>query len=104
MKKYVRPIRTCRRCRKDKPHEAHGCCHSCYQIERREVSGPYGGRTGNPHGRGHSRTPDAVASRLDGYALIRPTVATRREAAQRLGISYRTASRYEALLNEKSDT
>lgn len=102
MKRYVRPVRKCRRCRKDKPHEAHGYCHSCYQIERRKDSGPYGGRTGNPYGRGHSRTPDAVESRVDDYRLLRSAGVKRAEAARRTGISYRTAERYDQRIKDQT--
>lgn len=97
--KYVRPSRICKRCGKDKPHEAHGLCKSCYGRRYPRQDAPNGVSTQH-----HSRTPDAVASRIEDYALIRPTVADHREAALRLGVSYRTILRYNRRLEEESNT
>lgn len=95
--KYVRPIRNCGHCHQDRPHEAHGLCKTCYSRRRYP-------RTDAPNGNStqrHSRSRDAVESRVDDYRLLRtdPRVS-RAEAARRVGISYRTAERYDQRLKD----
>jgi primosomal protein N' len=96
---YVRRKVRCERCKRDRPHVAFGLCGSCYRRRWPRCDSP----TGNPGGRGVSRAPDEVASRIEDYALLRSDRSvTRAEAARRVGISYKTAERYDRRLNEES--
>ena len=97
------PVRLCRGCGRHRPHWGRGLCRACWDADRRARFGRYEPNTGNPGGRGIPTAPDAVASRIEEYAYIRPHTRNRREAAARVGISYRTASRYEARLKEASN-
>lgn len=97
------PIRTCARCRRDRPHWAKNRCRSCYTHLLRSKAGRYDALTGNPGGRGVSTTADAIESRVEDYALLRSDRAvSRAEAARRVGISYRTALRYDQRLKDQA--
>ncbi|TDD32467.1 hypothetical protein E1287_22530 [Actinomadura sp. KC06] len=88
------------KCRKVKPHHARGECLGCYRKRYPKCDAPIG----NPGGKGQSRDPGAVASRVEDYAFVRSDRSvSRAEAAARVGISYRTAMRYDQRLNETSN-
>lgn len=85
--RYPRVI-TCDSCGEEKEHHARGWCASCWK--RWDYSG-----------RPESGPPPRKNGRWEEYAeLTREQHYTLREAAIRMGISHRTAQRYEAWLLE----
>ncbi|WP_289009372.1 hypothetical protein [uncultured Thermomonospora sp.] len=79
------PIRVCAECGREREHEAHGLCRTCYTRWRRRAALAAG------------RVP-RIAARVQDYAEVRSLGETRETACARLGISVRTAVRYEGLL------
>lgn len=80
----------CSHCRMVAEHEAHGWCHACYLLWT---------RAGRPDG----GPPPRRNGRYEEYrALTRDQHCTRREAAERMGISYRTAERYETRIGTQT--
>lgn len=92
-----RASRLCGRCKRVRPHVARDLCVSCYHYVRRPYV-PTGAGMGGP---GVLRDACSLAGRLEDYAEIRARHYTIGQAAKRLGVSVRTADRYEARLREK---
>lgn len=92
-----RARRLCSRCGRVRPHGGLGLCEGCYSYARRPYV-PTGAGMGGP---GVLRDTSAVAGRLQDYAEIRSRHYTIGQAAARLGISIRTADRYEARLRQQ---
>jgi hypothetical protein len=81
------PVAECARCGQRKPIRARGLCGACSQRSRLD---------GTISDYGYTR-----ALRLADYAWLRLEAGcTLREAAARVGVSERTALRYEAALRE----
>ena len=69
-------------------------------TNRATYRNPTGAGRGGP---GRPKDPETVAGRLEDYAELRHQGHTRLHAIERLGLSYRTAMRYEARLRPTQD-
>ncbi|WP_067483824.1 hypothetical protein [Actinomadura hibisca] len=97
-----RPIRRCTRCTRDRPHRALGLCDSCYTRRpgARRYDAPIGAAPGAP---GVLRSAEVIAGRVEDYReLTREMRLSKKAAAARLGISYKTALRYEQRLRAEA--
>lgn len=80
----TRPIRVCAGCSRERPHKAHGLCQTCYSRRYHQALA--------------DDRESKIAARVQDYAEVRGQGETRETACARLGISVRTAVRYEGLL------
>jgi len=88
-----RPVnKLCIRCHRVRPHTAHGLCNSCYST----VHYPYEPTGTGSGGRGVEKSAAALVGRLGDFHQYRRVGRTVVEASRLVGISSRTAWRYEA--------
>jgi hypothetical protein len=94
---------TCSFCGQAGPHRGYSWCGRCYERWRyhgRPASGPPA--PGKTSDRGNHAALEAAERRED-YAWLRAEQGlTRRQAAERLGVTIRTAERYDAQLRAAS--
>jgi hypothetical protein len=94
---------TCVSCGRRGKNRGHRKCSACYNSDTRAASRPWTGP--GPHGRGVSKGAVIIAGRIEDYAeLTREQYYTLPNAAARMGISERTAWRYEARLREREQS
>lgn len=88
-------IAACVRCRQTREIKYVGECSYCYAAR-------FAPRTGNPHGRGVSKSQATIAGRIEDYLELLSYGEEPLTIAQRLGVSRRTLHRYDARLRQEA--
>jgi len=98
------PPRRCADCGQVRPHAGRGLCEPCRARHHRAGTlslWPLSGRAA--HRRNPPRSAGAVAGRAEDLAWLVETGETVEMAAQRVGVSGRTAARYQARLRRQRE-